>query len=281
MKMSTTTLDHLVTAALLCLFTSAVAHAETVNCTPVASLPATISTQGVYCLTANLATNAAAGNAITINANNVTIDLNSWKVGGQAAGTATQAVGIYSTADNVTIKNGIVRGFYIGIHLTGRGAVVEDMLVDQNTTEGVYVEGQGAIVRRNQIVDTGGSTTASDVNIFGIVSSGSGATVDDNIVSGLAATGAGDETGIDISGQYSISRHNIVTDDTKPAGGGSSYGITPDAQEISVVDNTVTNFNFGIYYNGGAGIYARNVVAGCDTPFTSGIATAGSSNNSN
>ena len=102
-------------------------HAETVDCTAVTSLPATIDTQGIYCLTANLATSQASGYAINITANNVTLDLNGWKVGGQAAGVGTAVYGIYSTANNVTVKNGIVRGFYAGIWLTGRGAVVSQM----------------------------------------------------------------------------------------------------------------------------------------------------------
>ena len=73
-------------------------QAETINCTPITSLPATIDAQGLYCLTGNLATGQTSGNAIIINANNVTLDLNGWKVGGQAAGSGTNAAGIYSAA---------------------------------------------------------------------------------------------------------------------------------------------------------------------------------------
>ena len=122
--------------ALLAVFFTLPARAETINCTPITSLPATIDTQGLHCLTGNLATSQTSGNAIEITANNVTLDLNGWKVGGQGAGAGTQAGGISSAAVNVTVRNGIVRGFSIGISLTGRGAVVRDMLVDQNTQYG-------------------------------------------------------------------------------------------------------------------------------------------------
>ena len=130
-------------------------HAETVDCTPVVSLPATISGQGIYCLTGNLATSQTSGNAITITANNVTLDLNGWKVGGQAAGSATSARGISSTANNITIKNGIIRGFSVGIYLLGRGATVQGITVDQNTQAGIAVAGAGSVVQGNQVVDTG------------------------------------------------------------------------------------------------------------------------------
>jgi hypothetical protein len=101
-------------------------HPRKSHCTlKITSLPATITAQGIYCLTGNLATSQSSGIAITINAN------------------------------NVTIKNGIVRGFYYGINLTGSGAVVQDMLADSNTFIGIDVNGLGALVEHNQIVNTG------------------------------------------------------------------------------------------------------------------------------
>jgi hypothetical protein len=276
MNSSTPTSRRLLIVALMpVLLACAAARAETVNCTAINSLPVTISSQGVFCLTGNLATNISSGSAITITANNVTLDLNGWKVGGQAAGMSTGANGIISTADNVTIKNGIVRGFNIGINLVGRGGVVEDMLIDQNTSTGIYVAGQGALVRRTQVVDTGGSTKSSKVTIFSILVSGSGSSVEDNVVSGLSATGAGDEYGIYVSGQYSMIKNNIVTDDAKPTGGGISYGIIAIASQISAVENAVTDFNYGYYYNS-IGLYSQNTAAGCNTPFFGSI--SGSSN---
>jgi hypothetical protein len=93
---------------------------QELNCTPVTSLPATISTEGIYCLTGSLTTDIISGNAITITANDVILDLNGWRLDDQGAGSGTQANGIYSTAVNVTVKNGIVRGFFHGIDLEGR-----------------------------------------------------------------------------------------------------------------------------------------------------------------
>jgi hypothetical protein len=267
---------HYLSLALVVLSFSPPSQAETLNCTPITSLPTTISTQGLYCLTGNLATAQTVGLAITINANNVTLDLNGWKIGGQAAGTGTAAWGIISAAANVTVKNGIVRGFYRGIELHGRGAVVRDMLVDQNTAVGIVVGGPGAVVEHNQVVDTGGSTTSRNVSALGIwaYTSSVGARISDNTVSGLGATGAGDEFGIIADGPNSTVRDNVVSDSAKPTGGGVSYGIRP-TQSIAV-KNAVNNFTYGIYTLT-AGIYAHNTAHNCTTPYSGGTAGAGNS----
>jgi hypothetical protein len=255
---------------------SPLTRAETLNCTPVTALPAVISTQGIYCLTGNLATAQTSGNAIEITANNVTLDLNGWKVGGQAAGTGTKAIGIYSAAANVTIKNGIVRGFLEGIALTGRGAVVRDMLIDQNTYVGISVNGPGAVVEHNQVVDTGPSTAFSFLDALGIYAtvSANGATISNNTVSGLTPTGIGDEFGIIANGPNSTVRDNVVSDSARPTGGGTSFGI--EQVNSIAVNNTVSNFDYGIYTLT-AGIYAYNTLFNCTTAYSGGTAGAGNS----
>ena len=117
------------------------AQAETTNCTAITSLPYVVTTQGVYCFTGHLSTSITLGSAITINANNVTIDMNGFKLGGLAAGGGTGATGIYAIQrKNITIRNGIIRGFRLGISLqditpftTSQGHVVRGIHADQNT----------------------------------------------------------------------------------------------------------------------------------------------------
>ena len=66
---------------------SALAAESYDNCTGfIDSLPATVSTQGTWCLRANLSTAMASGDAIAVAANNVTLDCNDFKIGGLAAG---------------------------------------------------------------------------------------------------------------------------------------------------------------------------------------------------
>jgi hypothetical protein len=136
-------------------------HAETYQTCAgfIDSVPATITTQGTWCLRHDLATSISSGSAISINTNNVTIDCNHYKIGGLGAGASTTAVGVSaSNRLNLVVRNCSVRGFANAINLTGSGALVEDNRLDGNTQTGIYVSGDGGIIQRNQIFDTGSST---------------------------------------------------------------------------------------------------------------------------
>ena len=167
------------------------AKAETINCTEITTLPTTISTQGVYCLKKHISTNLASGAAITVTTNNVTIDCNEFKVGNLAAGLLTQAVGIQATGRvNVTVRNCGIRGFQTGINFTNGQYRVETSRVDNNTQIGIRVGGDGSVVRRNEIVDTGGSQVSGVLEFYGIYAEGN-VDITDNIVSSVAATATG------------------------------------------------------------------------------------------
>src|SRR5690606_20448934 len=114
------------------------------------------------------------GNAIHIAANNVTIDCNDFKIGGLAAGNASNANGIYAPAkQSATVRHCNVRGFRTGISFldtgthTGGGHLVEDNRLDNNLEYGIYVGGENSLVRRNRVYDTGGRSTASGINVTG------------------------------------------------------------------------------------------------------------------
>jgi len=161
------------------------------------SLPATIDSQGTWCLRSNLSTAISSGNAITIATNNVTIDCNNFKIGGLAAGPGTFAAGVGASAKlNTTIRNCNIRGFRIGINLDsnlGGNHLVENNRVDNSTFVGIAVDGDGGMVRGNVVSDTGGTTIASDTRTWGIVTTG---TVDviDNTVSNVVAYQVGQST---------------------------------------------------------------------------------------
>ena len=167
-------------AGLLAVWTSCVdvAFAETVNCTAITSLPYTISSPGSYCLTGNLATAITTGSAIAINASNVVLDLNGFALTGFGAGLATEASGVYSVnRENITIRNGTIGGFYRGIFLDHntstarvppRSQVVEDIRADRNRLYGIQAIGAGHIIRKNCIMETGGTPTpATGIYTFG------------------------------------------------------------------------------------------------------------------
>ena len=192
-------------------------HAETVNCTAITSLPAVITVQGIYCFTGNLSTAMTVGNAIDIQTNNVVLDLNGFKLGGLAAGLGTFANGIIaSNRQNITIKNGTVRGFISGIALADVGAsqghIVEDIRADQNTQFGISVAGAGNIVRNNQVVATGGTTNFGlNADANGIIVLGSGPRVLNNDVINTVKQGTGTARGIALNTTGGLAVNNRIT----------------------------------------------------------------------
>lgn len=63
------TLSTLLAVTLLTLSQAPFSQAKTIGCTEITSLPAVITTQGVYCFTDNLSTNITSGSAIEIQTN--------------------------------------------------------------------------------------------------------------------------------------------------------------------------------------------------------------------
>src|SRR4249919_1254017 len=138
----------------LCLLAPRAAHAAESydNCTGfITSVPTVISSQGTWCLKQDLATAMTTGVAITIATNNVTIDCNDFKLGGLAAGLGTTAYGIFSSNHlNTTVRRCNIRGFYVGLDLGGvssGGNVAEDNRLDGNVNIGIWMEGDGSVVR--------------------------------------------------------------------------------------------------------------------------------------
>ena len=163
------------------------------NCTGfIDTVPATVSTQGTWCLRGHRFTSQTTGAAITIGADNVTIDCNDFRISGLGAGAATEAVGISagSSRQNATVRNCRVQGFKRGTVLFGGGHVVEDNHFDLNTYSGIYVTGD-SIVRGNSVTDTGGrpGTTVADAIIA--IGDGPGVQVLDNAIRGVVPVGDG------------------------------------------------------------------------------------------
>ncbi|HEY0502531.1 MAG TPA: right-handed parallel beta-helix repeat-containing protein [Lysobacter sp.] len=217
------------------------------NCVgTIETLPATIGSQGVWCLKADKSTAISSGAAITIAVPNVTLDCNGFKLGGLAAGAGTYTIGIYAgDKANITIRNCSVRGFHTGAQLVGSsGHLVEDNRFDSNTVVGVAVTADNYVIRNNMITQTGLSTIASTAH--GILAAGSAAVIDDNLVSGVAgnfnlysfALGAG----VQVSAHQSVLRNNHVTG-IYSATDTTVYGIGSAGADNKLLDNTVGGLN--------------------------------------
>lgn len=196
------------------------ARAQATTCTPIKALPATITSQGNYCLANDLATSITSGRAITIATNNVTLDCHGLKLGGLSAGAGTRADGIWGSGrSNVTVRNCNIRGFYRGIHLEGGGSghLIEDNAFNAITYTGMRIWGEGSVVRRNRIVNTGG--TDDPMGTYGaILMIGSNHFVQENEVSGVASTGTQIAKGIAINGERNVVTGNRIVDLAAPPG---------------------------------------------------------------
>ena len=237
------------------------------------SVPAVVSSQGTWCLRDNVSTAITNGAAITVAANNVTIDCNDFKVGGLAAGALSFTSGIKaSQSRNVSIRNCTVRGFYRGIDLgTGSGNLVEGNLVDHSLLHGIYAGGSDNIVRDNRVFDTGGKpglasayaivadgdisgntvtgvfADATDASPFGIVSLyASGNVVRGNRIIALASSGNGYARGIAIYSPDARIADNWIAISNP----GTDYGVFGSSSNTFCVHNTASS--------------ATNAFSGCD-----------------
>jgi hypothetical protein len=250
----------LITAGLLMNVLTSFARAETTTCTAITSVPYTITLPGIYCLTQDISTAMTFGVAIDIQANGVVLDLNGHKLGGLGAGPATLATGIAALKrQNVTIRNGTIRGFKSAIDLydhfpwdASQGHLIERVRVDQNTLRGILVVGRGIIVRDNQVVATGGSTAyGAHVNGSGIETVGYGNRIINNDIVSVIKKGTGTAWGI-----------------------GASH---VDSADILIVGNRISGTDIGIDYNDAHGKYRDNLTSGVSVRFIGGT-NAGNNN---
>ena len=251
-----------------------------VNCTGfIDSLPATITTQGTWCLRADLTTAITSGNAITIANNNVTIDCNDFKLGGLAAGLGTQAYGI-ALIDrfNATVRHCNIRGFAFGISFyssnatSGGGHTVEDNRFDSNTYAGIFVAGNGSTVQRNRISATGGGTIYSSVfPLYAFYA----VDILDNTVTGVAISPLANAFSIGIATYYNVNGSisgNHIRGLTK-VGAGYTVGIYINTNgRVTLRNNDVVSDgsanNYGLYCTDAKALALNNVVSGFATPLT-------------
>ncbi len=262
--------------AAACLLSSATASAETTLCTEITSAPYVISSPGIYCLTADLVSNDpnSTFHAIEVNANNVVIDLNGHKIGGLGAGPGTLATGIYAAyRQNITIRNGTIRGFYWAIFFNdsaspsiSQGHLIEDMRLDQNTATGIYLTAKSSVIRRNQIVATGGGSYSGWVS--GIKICGQNNRVIDNDVTDTRSATGSWAFGINLEAYVD----NSVVSDNRVTGlvagaGGQSAAIYVWGTNGIVRNNQITTASgtYGLYLYQSV-VYSNNIVLGFTAP---------------
>ena len=259
--------------------------------TRITTLPYVISAPGIYYIDQKMTTNLSTGAAIVINANNVVLDLNANAIGNLAAGLGTQAVGILADSrQNVTVRNGIVRGFYVGVALgefttpgASSGNAVEGVTSDQSRSVGILVEGTGSVVRHSRVVSTTGSTAIDPWNglasnsAIGIEVTGTGAQVSDNEVINTDCTNSC-TSGSQALGIYIASAPGAVLTENRILNGSlatatSSAGIAVDASSPNAFadGNYLAGFVHGLVFNG-TGKYRNTLTNNVTVPYSGGTA---------
>jgi parallel beta-helix repeat protein len=224
------------------------------------SLPATITTPGIWCLNKNLATSMTAGQAIVIGTSNVTLDCNGFKINGLTGGNASLAIGVYADGRlNTTIRGCNIRGFSQGIYLFGSdGSTIEDVVSENATERGIHVVGDRGSIRRNRVVDVGGSPVGPWA--IGITLHGEGEIVD-NSVAGVVANAV---IGVySLHGNGAVVERNRITDVYSDISG-ASYGINVAGVLPAIVrgNSVIGDVQLGIQCAHGSQVVADNMVTG-------------------
>jgi hypothetical protein len=205
------------------------ARAATEACTPITSVPWTISAPGVYCLHQDFVAPGHA-NTIGINAGPVVLDCN-----GHALRGAGGAYGITVVHDDVTVRDCVVDNYLVGIYLQSSPGGVGVRILDNTVLNSRYDGIQSRVAR----VEIAGNRIRG------------------NLGWGTRTTGI-DQLYCDYCGFIYI--HDNTISDFSPGPGMLSYGIYFRGDNVHVVDNAIASLygDQGVY-----GIYsdqARNAV---------------------
>ena len=239
----------------------------------IAAVPVVISTQGTWCFRKDLATGIGTGAAITVAANNVTIDCNGFKLGGLAAGAGTQTVGVASTGRlNTAVRGCRIRGFVSAVALSGDGGghLVEDNILEGNTHTALQVHGDGSLVRRNRILDTGGSTVFLGEAV-GMRGSGAIEVVDNEFRGFAPATTeesmhAG-SIGLAIASGAGVRVAGNRFRDLQTFGFGLAYAISLSGTTgAEVVDNSIVGVYGGVFCGSQSDVAWRNYINWTSVP---------------
>ncbi len=260
---------------LLSILGAAPAHAAPGGCTVITYLPYSITQPGCYCLAENMTVALGSGKAITINADNVVIDLDGYTIDNRSAGASTSAIGIYAVQrENITVRNGTLRGFYHGVSLaaesstTVSGLIVERMLIAESPEIGIRLyNASGGVVRDNTILNS--SPVIPGHAGVGILASGPNLWIHDNTVVGTSTRGRGMDSGIQVGrAPNSVVERNKVGNNRLFEG---SRGIAVvESDNVIVAGNRIAGVSYGLEYSSSTGKYRENITSGVATPYAGG-----------
>jgi parallel beta-helix repeat protein len=140
--------------------------------TPIDSLPFTIDFSGSYYVTGDLL-GSPVDDGITINADNVTLDLRGFTLTGVLEVQPNDGIVVNGVHENITIHNGVLRNWVTAIDAnSATNSQVRNVRVQANAGDGIYIGDGGSVVQcsaqdnagRGIITDDGCTITGCTAN---------------------------------------------------------------------------------------------------------------------
>jgi hypothetical protein len=231
--------------------------------TPISSAPFTITQPGSYYLTTNVT--VSSGNAISISANNVTLDLNGFTISSTAAlASGDEGILLSGSLTNIAIRNGHIisgvtnnngvysgTGFGLGVGFSGfpYNVRVSDLSVSGCQYDGIYV-GYSSTVVESCVVNTVGAYGIQAQTVSDSTANDCGTTAISAITANNCNAASGSGTGVNA----------ITVINCNGNSGGSGYGV----YAVGNAQNC-----YGYNSGGGYGVYTT-VAENCWGQSTSG-----------
>jgi hypothetical protein len=240
-------LKTVVAPALVLIFSSTLSSAQII----ISSVPYTINTPGAYILTQSLHYTPGSGNAITVTASNVTINLNGYGIINTSDQTKTTATCVFANnVENLTVENGEIFGFTNGIDLEGPGVglnfnvghIVQNLRLAYCTLHGI-------------LLNRASNCLIQNCQLSSIATTGGGVVV--NFAYGVEIFSLAGGTRIY---RCQVSNATLVGFLTQAEGSQGCY----------LEQNLATNCDFGFAFQDTVEAYRDNASFGCTTAFSGG-----------
>jgi hypothetical protein len=217
---------------------------------------------------------AADTSAITITADNVTLDLNGYYISGSPSKLLRNHVtGIAADGrKNIRIANGTINQFFSGIILSdvadgrsGRnpnsaGITIESMTLTDIDFKAIEIAAAGYLIRNNRLSNIGQPLSMPGVRVFGINAAGGYGSIESNTIRNLLGDHLTAETvgiSIDNAGEHVKILDNTITNDSPPPtnkaesdsmaiwiGGALDESVRPTI--VTIAGNTMRGSCYGI-----------------------------------
>jgi nitrous oxidase accessory protein NosD len=242
----------------------------------ITKLPFIITKSGTYRLgkDVDFTPTATALYAITIASDDVVLDLSGFRL--RSTGTVSQnleSAAVFAfNRRNVTVRNGIVQGFFRGIFLESNDLTLGGQMIERveslnSTFLGLQLKGRGATIRNCRVHTVAGSVAFDDVR-YGIDIQGDEAVVSDNTVQDIfAGDQVSNPAGFGIRAQFApnaVIENNRVLNTSASSTAFTSIGVgILDCANAVITRNIVARHSAGIYLiNSLSATYRDNTVTG-------------------